>query len=102
MIKSIKGIPYKFKAKVWRYDGPNGWYFVSLPKKISKEIRTLLKSEEEGWGRLKATAKIGETEWMTAIWFDTKQDTYLLPLKAEVRVKIGLGTDDLVEVSIWV
>ncbi len=102
MIKSIKGIPYKFKAKVWRYDGPNGWYFVSLPKKISKEIRTLLKSEEEGWGRLKATAKIGETEWLTAIWFDTKQDTYLLPLKAEVRVKKGLGTDDLVEVSIWV
>lgn len=34
---------------------------------------------------MKATAKKGNTKWQTAIWFDTKQDTYLLPLKAIVR-----------------
>jgi hypothetical protein len=102
MIKSIKGIPYKFKAKVWRYDGPNGWFFVSLPLKISKEIRTLLKSEEEGWGRLKATAKIGDSEWKTAIWFDTKQNTYLLPLKAEVRMKESIQEGQDVELTVWI
>ena len=43
--------------------------------------------KEEGWGRLKATIKVGKSEWQTAIWFDTKQDTYLLPLKAAIRKK---------------
>ena len=89
-----KGIQYKFKAKPWQYNGPNGWYFISLPFDIANEIREYYKSEEEGWGRLKVTAKIGESEWRTAIWFDTKQKTYLLPLKAEIRkleqIKIGL------------
>ena len=33
------------------------------------------------------TAKTGNTQWETAIWFDTKLDTYLLPLKAEIRKK---------------
>lgn len=63
------------------------WYFVSVPHELAKEIRNYLKSKEEGWGRLKATAKIGNTEWATAIWFDTKMNTYLLPIKAEIRKK---------------
>ncbi|MDD4087237.1 MAG: DUF1905 domain-containing protein, partial [Bacteroidales bacterium] len=42
---------------------------------------------EEGWGRLKATAEIGKSVWKTAIWFDTKHQTYILPLKAEIRKK---------------
>ena len=78
---------YHFEARPWQYEGPNGWIFVSLPTNISKEIRDSLQTEEEGWGRLKTTAKIGRTEWKTAIWFDTKSKTYLLPLKAEVRQK---------------
>lgn len=55
--------------------------FCFLPFDFSKEIRENLQSEEEGWGRLKATAKIGITEWKTAIWYDTKLKTYLLPIK---------------------
>ncbi len=98
----VKGVKYKFEAKPWRYNGPNGWYFISLPIDFSKEIRQNFKSEEEGWGRLKATAKIGETEWKTAIWFETKSNTYLLPLKAEVRkneaIELGVGID----VIVWI
>ena len=98
----IKGVKYEFEAKPWRYNGPNGWYFISLPIDFSNEIRQNFKSEEEGWGRLKATAKIGETEWKTAIWFETKSNTYLLPLKAEVRkneaIELGVG----VAVIVWI
>lgn len=98
----IKGVKYVFSAKPWRYNGPNGWCFISLPIDFSKEIRENFKSEEEGWGRLKATAKIGETEWKTAIWFETKSNTYLLPLKAEVRKNeaIELGIETIV--SVWI
>lgn len=75
-----KGIKYEFTAKVWNYSstaGTGGWYIACLPKEMSKEIRENLKFLEEGWGRLKMTAKIGNTQWETAIWFDTKLDTYL-------------------------
>jgi hypothetical protein len=56
------GIKYEFTAYAWQYAGPGGWYFVSLPKDLSQEIRNILKSEEEGWGRLKATVQIGSSE----------------------------------------
>lgn len=93
-----KGIEYQFKAKVWQYE----WYFTALPIELSKEIRDNLKFLEEGWGRLKITAKIGTTEWATAIWFDTKSDTYLLPLKTEIRKKENITIDDEVDITIWI
>jgi len=95
-------IKYKFTAKLWLYAGPSGWHFVSLPKKLAQEIRSALKTEEEGWGRLKAKAKIGNSEWKTAIWFDTKMNTYLLPLKAEIRKKENLVIGKDVKTVLWI
>jgi hypothetical protein len=97
-----KGTKYTFSAKPWLYIGPSAWHFISLAPDISKEIRSALKSEEEGWGRLKATVKIGKTEWKTSIWFDTKQNAYLLPLKAEVRKKEKIEIDKMIKVTVWV
>jgi len=97
-----KGIKYEFTAKPWQYAGSGGWHFISLPEKLAKEIRNCLKSEEEGWGRLKATAKIGNSEWQTAIWFDRKMITYLLPLKAEIRKSEDLTIDKDVEIILWI
>ena len=99
----LKGkIKYPFTANVWKYSGTNGWYFVSLPIEISTEIREHLKWQEEGWGRMKATAAIGTTQWDTAIWFDSKQKTYLLALKSDVRKKEKLEIDSVAEVTIWI
>jgi len=91
------GIEYVFSAKIWYSE----WYFVSLPKEMSKEIRENFKFLEEGWGRLKISAKIGDSEWRTAIWFDTKQQTYLLPIKAEIRKREKIGGNDEVTVTLW-
>ena len=95
-------IKYEFEAEVWQYSGPNGWYFVSLPTTISTEIRENLKWQEEGWGRMKATAQIGTSRWDTAIWFDKKRQTYLLPIKALIRRKEGLEKDVEIQTIIWV
>ena len=100
-----KGIKYEFTAKVWNYSstaGTGGWYIACLPKEMSKEIRENLKFLEEGWGRLKMTAKIGTTHWETASWFDIKLGTYLLPLKAEIRKKEKIETEKEVEIMIWI
>lgn len=98
----MKGIRYEFKAKVWKYKSAAGWHFVSMPKDMAEEIRQNLKWQEEGWGRLKATASIGDTEWKTAIWFDTKLKTYLLPLKEDIRRKETIKEGDSREIIIWV
>ena len=99
------GMKYEFSAKVYHHSTSAdmiGWTMVSLPKKMSIEIRDNFKGLEQGWGRMKVTAKIGSSEWQTAIWFDTKQDTYLLPLKAAIRKKENVVLDKDVEIVIWV
>lgn len=93
-------IRYRFSAKIWRYKSQGGWFFVSLPLDLSEEIRSQLKWQEEGWGRMKATARIEKIEWETAIWFDSKLKTYLLPLKKEIRIKAQLKLDDEIPVEV--
>lgn len=99
------GTKYEFSTKAYQYSSTAemcGWTFVSLPKEISKKIRDNFKCLEEGWGRMKVTASIGNSVWQTAIWFDTKQDTYLLPLKAEIRKKENIILDKKIKIIIWV
>jgi hypothetical protein len=96
-------IRYQFKSEIWQYSAPKGsWYFVSLPKETAAEIGENLKWQEEGWGRLKAIAEINRIEWNTAIWYDTKSETYLLPLKNEIRKKNILDVGKSIEVTIWI
>ena len=96
---------YKFSARAYQYSSSEemcGWTFVSLPKELSVEIRARYKHMEEGWGRMKVTAKIGGSEWQTAIWFDTKQDTYLLPVKAKIRKQENVVLNEDVQVIILI
>jgi hypothetical protein len=95
-------IKYEFTAEVWQYSAPGGWFFVSVEYKISQEIRETLQWLEEGWGRLKATAKIGNSTWKTFIWFDTKKNTYFLPLKSEIRKKEKIEAGRSYLFTIWI
>lgn len=92
----VNKIAYMFSATVWYSE----WYFVSLPKDTANEIREFFKNFEEGWGRLKTTAKTGNSEWKTAIWFDTKRQTYLLPIKAAIRKKEKIEPGQNIEVTL--
>ena len=92
-------IKYVFSTRMWKHNAPGGWFFVSLPKTMSKEIRDNLKWQEEGWGRMKAFTKIEEIKWKTAIWFDTKIETYILPIKAEIRNKLNLEIDKEIQIK---
>lgn len=97
----MHSIRYDFSATPWQYSGKGTWIFVTLPEDLSKEIRDNLKWQEEGWGRLKAKTKIGQTEWDTAIWFDTKNKCYLLPLKSDVRKKENIGLVKPIEITLY-
>jgi hypothetical protein len=73
-----------------------------VPENVSMEIRENLKWQEEGWGRLKITAEIGSSHWKTSIWFDTKRNMYLLPLKADIRKKENVEIGKNIDVIIWI
>jgi len=96
----LKSTKYLFKAKVWKYKGKAGWYFVTLPAVLSKKIRKSHGLSEEGWGRLKTLAQLGKTKWHTAIWYDTKVQGYLLPIKSEVRKKEKIEIESFVKVEL--
>ena len=100
--RTMKGVRYAFMAGPWQHAPPGGWWFVALPADLSAEIRQSFGTEEEGWGRLKATARIGGSEWRTAIWYDTKHQAYLLPLKAAIRKAEGIMVGKGVRVEVWV
>jgi hypothetical protein len=100
-MKSPK-IHLPFTALLWKHSAPSGWYFVSLPVDLSKEIRQYAKDWEEGWGRLKVTAEIMGITWDTAIWFDTNHNTYLLPIKADIRKNATLEIEQLLTCSLYI
>ena len=91
-------IPFEFEAKLWQYTGKGGWYFLSIPANISLEIRSIFTTQEEGWGRLKTTATIHEVSWETSIWFSSKDNMYLLPVKTDIRKRTRIKAGDLVTV----
>ncbi len=95
-------IKYDFSGEMWKSDGQGGWHFVSLPKELSKEIRDNLQWHEEGWGRMKVMALIKGKKWQTAIWFDKKRNTYLLPVKSEVRKASHLTLNEQLHVTIFI
>lgn len=45
-------------------------------------------------------ATIGKTQWKTSIFPDKRSRTYLLPLKAEVRKKERIFSEDTVSLTI--
>ena len=91
---------YSFKAKLWKHDGPSGWFFVSVPIATSKRIRQSHLSSEEGWGRLKTKATIGRTSWNTAVWFDSNRGRYLLPVKKTIRDKEAVKPNQMLSVAL--
>ena len=95
-------IAYDFTAELWLSPGKGAWWFVSVPTQMSEEIRSTMQHLEGGWGRLHVSAQVGATTWRTAIWFDTKRGTYLLPIKAHVRKQQGLENGQYVYVMFWI
>lgn len=87
--------PVTFKAKVWLYEGPASWHFITLPKTLSRNIKMNFKLHARGWGSLPVRVACGGSEWNTSIFPDAKADAYLLPLKADIRKKAHLAVGKL-------
>ena len=88
---------YHLTEQIWLYPGKAGWYFITLPKEVAKDIDFYFSLHKKGWGSLPVTVTIGKTEWQTSIFPDKKSESYLLPVKAEVRKREAIRENDLVQ-----
>ncbi len=88
----------KFTAKIWKYDGPAAWFFVSSSKEEDELIRTHQKATR-GWRSVPVEVTVGTSTWQTS-FFPVKDGSYLLPIKAPVRKKEGILEGDLLEISV--
>ncbi len=97
----MKKCKYNLKEKVWIYPGVSAaWHFVYVDKKHSEEIKKNYGKIAKGFGSLPVKVIIGKTEWNTSIFPDSKNGTYLLPLKSQVRKKERIFDGDNIKFNV--
>lgn len=91
---------YNLKAKIWLYQGEAAWHFVTIPKNLSSKITIVTKGNRRGWGSVRVSVNIGDSNFQTSI-FPTKEKEYLLPIKKEIRKKEGLKAGQTVKIYFY-
>ena len=74
---------FEFRGKIFFWRGPAPWFFVTVPKEQSSDIKAISGMVTYGWGVIPATVRIGKTEFTTSLF--PKDGLYLVPIKASVR-----------------
>ncbi len=92
----------KFRSMLWRYHGPGAWHFITLPARHAKAIKLSSQATRRGWGSLRVVATIGQTIWKTSIFPDRKSNSYVLPVKADIRNKEDIEDGDMVMLTLEV
>jgi hypothetical protein len=88
-------IEVQFTARIARYSADKStWYFATLPPDLATDIRAWTHGLRGGWGSIKVDAMIGSTRWSTSIFPDKKSQSFLLPVKAQVRTAEQLADGD--------
>ena len=88
---------FQVTGKVFEWRGPSPFYFVEINSMTSVEIQSESKEFSYGWGVIPVTAKIGSTDFTTAII--PKDGKYLFPLKDLVRKRENLEIDSKVSIQ---
>ena len=87
----------EFDGKIWFWQGPAPWYFVTVPEQHSNDLKAIVGMVTYGWGMIPVTARIGKTQWATSLF--PKDGRYIVPIKASVRKAEDLDEGD--NVTVW-
>lgn len=88
-----------FEGTVVEWRGPAPFHFVPLPPDAA-EVVDDVKAAVAYWGVIPVTARIGDTEFTTAMF--PREGTYFLPVKVAVRRAEGFGLGDVVDVDLFI
>lgn len=88
-------------SPIWLWsEGQGSWHFLTVPAEEASEIRAhSLSNPRRGFGSVRVAATIAGVAWRTSL-FPQKSGGYILPIKAEVRRRAGIGTGDAVTVEL--
>lgn len=90
---------------VWRGEQAGRWYFVTIPEDESAEIKAHGFANPRGFNSVKVEAHIPSTGsgqgviWRTSV-FPLNSGGYVLPIKADIRRRAGIGAGDEVMVEL--
>jgi hypothetical protein len=84
---------------IWRGEQAGRWYFVTVPEELSGEIRTHGLESPRGLGSVRVQARVADVVWRTSV-FPLNSGGYVLPIKAEVRKRVGVSAGDEVTVEL--
>jgi hypothetical protein len=87
----------RFRAAVIEWRGPSPYFYAPVPREHVEGIRRAAKVVSYGWGVIPVEARIGKVSFTTSLF--PKDETYLLPLKAEVRRRCGITVGDEIAVE---
>ena len=90
------------RAPIWLWsEGKGSWHFLTIPPDDAVEIRleSAASGVRRGFGSVRVTATINGVSWNTSI-FPQKSGGYILPIKADVRRRAGVGAGDDVTVTL--
>ncbi|WP_068072224.1 DUF1905 domain-containing protein [Novosphingobium lentum] len=94
---------------LWRWTSPGApaaWHFLTVDGAAGEALSATalmrrLEGLARGFGSLKVTATIGDTRFSTSV-FPSKDEGWMLPVKAAVRKAEGIGEGDMVAVMLEV
>lgn len=84
---------YAVTCQLWRWSGGahgGDWFFVTLDGTVGEALSAtalmhrLETGRRPGWGSVKVTVQVGDTEWRTSA-FPSKAQGWMVPIKAAVR-----------------
>jgi len=88
---------FSFAAELIEWRGPAPYFYVPIDGENAEAIGRAAKLVSYGWGVIPVEAKIGAVSFTTSLF--PKDGACLLPIKAEVRRRLGITVGDVVEVE---
>lgn len=95
----MKNNTYEIRSKVWLYQGDSPWHFVTIEKKDAEMIKQNYVWPRRGFGSIPVNATIKKTTWKTSL-FPDKNNTFVLPLKKDIREKEDIHIGDSISFTI--
>jgi len=90
----------EFSGKIWFWQGPAPWFFVTVPEEQSRDLKAISTLVTYGWGVIPVHVRIGRSEWQTSLF--PKDGLYLVPIRANIRKAENLAEGDTVTVRLEV
>jgi hypothetical protein len=90
----------QFSGELWHWRGPAPFHFVSVPDEECGALEAASSLVSYGWGMIPVRARIGATNFRTALF--PKDGGYVVPVKVDVRrrEKLELGETVTVQLTI--